>query len=329
MIEFPLEVYKNLEIQSKLKLRIVYGVTMKPYNVCKKNITEQMHKVKRNRVMYTTKLFDISIVKFLVDGVIETMTAYLFKPYKLSNKNNGIFLWEEEELKSGIKMANMLDFNVYIHASGDFACKTAIDGVEYSLKNNINNDYRNTLVNIELITRYYMRKMKILNINAIIKPFWFYKDVGSSKNEVAAIGEERAYRQYPVKSLIDEGVLVAGGSDNDIIENASPLKAIECVTLRNLYDFISLGYPKIIDMTDIRYRLNPGERISIAEAINMFTINAANVLGKEKEIGSLEIGKKADFIILDKDIFSINPLEIGNINIDRTYFNGELVYLNE
>ena len=82
-------------------------------------------------------------------------------------------------------------------------------------------------------------------------------------------------------------------------------------------------------MTDARYRLNPSERVSVMEAVKMVTINAAYVLGKEKEVGSLEIGKKADFIVLDRDIFNINPLDISNINIERTYFNGELVYLNE
>ena len=82
-------------------------------------------------------------------------------------------------------------------------------------------------------------------------------------------------------------------------------------------------------MSDSRYRLNPRERISILEAIKTFTINAAYVLGKEKEIGSLEIGKKADFIVLDKDIFTTEPLDVHDINVERTYFNGELVYLNK
>ena len=82
-------------------------------------------------------------------------------------------------------------------------------------------------------------------------------------------------------------------------------------------------------MNDARYRLNPSERISVLEAIKIFTINAAYVLGKEKEVGSLEIGKKADFIVLDKNIFTIEPLDIHDINIVQTYFNGELVYLNE
>ena len=332
-LEMPLELYKRLEITNKLKLNIIYGVTIMPYDVCKKTICEQIHQLKRNRIIYRTDLFDISIAKFFADGIIEMQTAYLFKPYRTIdekyNITNGIFRWNIVEFKEGITMANRLECNVCIHAVGDYACKLAIEGIEYSKQNNIKHNYRNSLINIDLITKYYIRRMKSLNINAIIHPFWFYKNLNSSKNEVLAIGEERVQREYPQKSLIDEGIITAGFSDIDVTSESSPLNGIECAVIRNLYDFIPSGYPEKIDMNDSRYRLNPSERISVLEAIKMFTINAAYVLGKEKEIGSLEIGKKADFIVLDKNIFTTEPLNVHDINIERTYFKGEIVYLNE
>ena len=332
-LEMPLELYRRLEITNQLKLKIIYGVTIMPYDVCKKTICEQIHQLKRNRIIYKTDLFDISIAKFFADGIIEMATAYLFKPYGTIYEkfipNNGIFKWDMIEFKEGIEMANRLDFNVCIHAVGDFACKLAIDGIEYSTNNNIKHSYRNSLIHINLITKYYIRKMKLLNINAIIQPFWFYKNVNSSKNEVLAIGEERAHREYPVKSLIDERIITAGSSDYEVSEEPNPLNAIECAIIRNLYDFIPSGYPERVDINDARYRLNPSERISVLEAIKTFTINAAYVLGKEKEVGSLEIGKKADFIVLDKNIFTTEPLDVHDINVVQTYFNGELVYLNE
>ncbi|RII34641.1 amidohydrolase [Clostridium chromiireducens] len=332
-LKMKLETYKKLEEENKLKLRINYGVTIKPEEICKKTIFEQMHHLKRRRILYKTDLFDISIAKFFSDGLIEDKTAYLFRPYEQINKEsyeeNGMFLWNYQEFKEGIKMANRLDFNVCIHAVGDLACKLSIDGIEYSLKTNINRNFRNSLLHIDLITKYYIQRMKNLNINAIIRPSWFYKDMSVSKNEVMAIGEVRAHRQYPIKSLIDSGIITAGSSDNWDIERANPLKAIECSSIRNLYDFTQSGYPEKINMTDMRYRLNPSERISVIESVKMFTINAAYALGKEKDIGSLEVEKKADLIVLDKNIFLLNPLDISNINIERTYFNGELVYLNE
>ena len=282
--------------------------------------------------MYKTDLFDVSIAKFLADGIIEMETAYLFKPYESIGEKytetNGIFKWDIVEFKEAITMANRLDFNVCIHAVGDFACKLAIDAIEDSA-NNMKHSYRNSLIHIDLITKYYIRRMKLLNINAIIQPFWFYKNVNSSKNEVLVIGKQRAHREYPVKSLIDQGIVTAGASDHGVTEESSPLNAIECAIIRNLYDFIPSRYPEKVDLNDTRYRLNPSERISVIEAIKVFTINAAYVLGKEKEIGSLEIGKKADFIVLDKNIFITDPLYIHDINVVQTYFNGELVYLNE
>jgi len=332
-LEMPLELYRRLETMNKLKLNVIYGITIMPYDVCKKTIYEQIHQLKRNRIIYKTDLFDITTAKFFADGIIDMKTAYLFKPYEnieeKYKKDNGIFMWDMLELKDGIEVANRLEFNVCIHAVGDFACKLAIDGIEYSFHNNIKHNYRNSLIHLGLITKYYIRKMKLLNINAIIQPFWFYKNVSVSKNEVLAVGEERAHREYPVKSIINEGIVTAGSSYHEVQEDPNPLNAIECAIIRNLYDFIPSKYPDRVDMNDARYRLNPSERISVLEAIKIFTINAAYVLGKDKEIGSLEIGKKADFIVLDKNIFITEPLDIHDINVVQTYFNGELVYLNE
>ena len=332
-LQIPLEIYRRLEITNKLKLRIIYGVTIMPYSVCKKTICEQIHQLKRNRIIYKTDLFDVSTAKLFADGIIEMKTAYLFKPYESiggkHTETNGIFKWDIVEFKEAITISNRLDFNVCIHASGDFACKLAIDAIDYSANNNMKHSYRNSLIHMDLITKYYIRRMKLLNINAIIQPFWFYKNVNSSKNEVLVIGKQRAHREYPVKSLIDEGIITAGSSDHEVPEVSNPLNAIECAVIRNLYDFMPSRYPERVDFNDVRYRLNPRERISVLEAIKIFTINAAYVLGKEKEVGSLEIGKKADFIVLDKNIFTIESLDIHDINIVQTYFNGELVYLNE
>lgn len=333
-LEMPLELYRKLEITNKLKLRIIYGATIMPYDVCKKTIWEQMHQLKRRRIIWKTDLFDVSIAKFFADGIMEMKTAYLFKYYESigekCNETKGILKWDMVEFKEAITIANRLDFNVCVHAVGDFACKLAIDAIDYSVNNNnMKHNYRNSLIHMDLITKYYIRRMKLLNINAIIQPFWFYKNVNSSKNEVLVIGKQRAHREYPVKSLIDEGIVTAGSSDYEVPEVSNPLNAIECSIIRNLYDFMPSRYPERINFNDARYRLNPRERISVLEAIKIFTINAAYVLGKEKEVGSLEVGKKADFIVLDKNIFTTESLDIHDINIVQTYFNGELVYLNE
>lgn len=326
----PLELYRRLEITNKLKLKVIYGITIMPYEICRQTIFEQIHQLKRNKIIYETNLFNISIIKFYADGIIGMETAYLFKPYENEgkvNNENGLFMWDIPEFKEAIEMANRLGFNVTIHAAGDFACKLAIDGLEHAINNNVKNNCRNSLISIDLITKYYIKMMHLLNINAIIKPYWFHKNNCLGENEVLAIGEERAQREYQVKTLIADGVVTAGGLEQES-SAISPLNAIECAVIRNLYDFLPAGYPEKINFNDIRYRLNPSERISILEAVKMFTINAAYILGKDEQIGSLEIGKRADFIVLDKNIFETEPVDIHEINVVQTYFNGELVYFN-
>lgn len=331
-VQIPLEIYRLIEKIQKLKLRISCSSTILPEEIINKTIYAQLHELKRNRIIYKTDLFDISIAKFFADGNIEMKTAYLFKPYNNINggfsESNGVFLWNISELKEAIKMANRLDFNVFIHASGDLACKLAIDGIDYSIKNNVKKEYKNSLINIDLITKYYIRRMRVLNINAIINPLCFFKNRSAVECEKVAMGQERAKRLYSIKSLIDEGICVAGSSIQGSDENHNILKAIECAVIRKLYDSISSRHPCVINMNDDRYLLNSKERLYITDAIKEYTINAAYIIGRENEIGSLETGKKADFIVLDKNIFKVNPLKISNISIEKTYFNGNLVYSN-
>lgn len=330
----PLYVYKNLNQRNMLTARINYRTTILPSEICRKTVYEQVHEIKRNRILYKSELLDVSIGEIDVDGRIELGLAHLFKPYKCdllecSEEYRGKIMWHMIEFIEAIKMANRLDINLIINARGDYACKIAMDGIEYSARNNESHNYRNTINHLDLITQYYIRRMKLLNANALIQPFWFYRKDTSNYYSVCGIGEERAHRLFPFKSIINAGIVTGSSSDYYVKEEPNPLKAIGCAVCRNLYEFNTLGYPAKIDMTDSRYMLNPAEKVSILEAIKSFTVNSAYILGMEKEIGSLEIGKKADFIVLDNDIYKVHPLDIGNIRVNRTYLNGNMVYISE
>ena len=332
-IHIPFDVYRLAEMKNILKLRINYGIKILPYEIKHKTIYEQLHELKRHKIIYKSRYFDITRACFEGDGLIEMNSSFLFKPYRNGYKANsdyiGRFKWEMLEFKEAVKMANRLDFDTVIECTGDNACKAAIDGIEYSQRNNNYNKCRNSIVNLDLITKYYIRRMKLLNINAIIHPFWYYQDKNIVEKQYKLIGEDRIQRLYPYKALIDNDIVTASSSDYYVDDISNPLKGIWCAATRNLYDFKKCRDDNENIMLHPEYRLNPDEKVSILEAVRSFTIDAAYVLGKENEIGSLEYGKNADFIVLDENIFDCNLNKVPNINVCSTYFAGELVYTSE
>ena len=328
--DIPLDIYRVLEIKDKLKLRINYGVDILSYEIRHKTIYEQIHELKRLKIIYKSKYFDITRACFEADGLIDMHNAFLFKPYNNSDNDDlGRFKWDLLEFKEAVKMANRLDFDVAIECRGDNACKVSMDGIEYSQKNNNYNKCRNSIVHLDLITKYYVRKMKLLDISAIIHPFWYYENSSSVENEYESIGEDRIQRLYPYESLVNNNIITAAASEYYVEHSPNPLKGIWCAVTRNLYDFKDSVQNKDNIMKNPKYRLNPNERVSVEEAVRSFTINAAYVLGKEKEVGSIEYGKKADFIVLDKNIFEIRKEEIADTIVCSTYFDGMLVYTSE
>lgn len=125
---------------------------------------------------------------------------------------------------------------------------------------------------------------------------------------------------------MDVGIVIVGVLDYSVLEIFNLFKVIECVIIWNLYIFIFIGFLIKIDMNFLIYRLNLNERVLIIEVIRIFIINVVYILKREDEIGSLEVGKKVDFIVLDKNIFIVYLLDICNIKVLKIYFNGELVY---
>jgi len=164
-----------------------------------------------------------------------------------------------------------------------------------------------------------MERFKKLGVIGIPQPYWFLKEPGFFEEiEVPYLGRERAEEEYPMKSMINAGIVMASGSDYIVTQEFNPLHGIQ------------QGITRIEEgKTDPKDIANPDERATLADMIASFTIDGAYANFVEDITGSIEVGKKADLVVLDKNLFAIPATEIKKTNILWTLFEGKEVYRNE
>ncbi len=166
-----------------------------------------------------------------------------------------------------------------------------------------------------------------LNVIGSTQPFWHLKEPEWwDYVDLIALGQERAWTEYPVKSLIDNGVRVTFSGDHPVSPINNPFWAIEVAVTRNLNNPEFYGVDEITSIDDPTWLLNPKERISVLDAVKAYTINGAYQLYRDDKVGSIEKGKLADLIVVDQDIFKIDPLKIDQTKVLTTIFNGKPVF---
>lgn len=162
---------------------------------------------------------------------------------------------------------------------------------------------------------------------AATQPYWMFKEPGLyDKFEEPFLGKERSEREFPLASFVNSNVMVTSSSDHGVTPIPYPFFAIESGVTRNMTNAKRLGLEPIADMNDERYLLGADQRLDVYQMVDTFTKNAAYQIFRENEIGTIEEGKFADFIVIDRNIFEIDPLEIENTVIKKTVFGGEIVF---
>lgn len=328
---FNLDAYKHIIEEDKLNIRISYVEYISP-----ENYKSQINKIayERENKLFNSPLFKIVGTKILLDGVIDYKTAYLTSLYEKQKgeeqDNYGHIIWTSEELTDAIIKSNENQLQCHIHCIGDGATKQTLDSIVQA-KNKLKekeliNKCRNVLIHLQLVRKRDIKRIAKLGVLTAVQPFWYYKTPGFWEEiEYKNIGERAEY-EYPLKSLLDADVFLTASSDYPATPVPNPINAIQIGATRNIVDAKSYGLEPIKNIDDERYLLNKFERISVIDLINMFTKNGAYLTFRENEIGTLEKGKKADFIVLNQDILEIDLLDIEKTKVVMTYFNGKLVY---
>ena len=170
--------------------------------------------------------------------------------------------------------------------------------------------------------------MRHLGVVASVQPFWHMKEPQWwNRVDATMLGVRRATREYPLRRLFDEGLVVASSSDHPITVHPNPLVAIEIGVTRNLAAAAWYGVADITRADSKRYLLGKGQRVSVERMLASYTRHGAFMMRCENECGALLPGLSADFIVLDRDYFTLPAEEIWKIRVLQTWVGGKQVFL--
>jgi hypothetical protein len=277
---------------------------------------EQIHNLVRAREQYNGGLLNTSTVKIFMDGVVEPRTAALLADYSDQPGYKGELQVKPEALNEAVAQLDELGFQVHIHVIGDGAVRAALDAFEFAQKRNGVTNGRHHLAHVEFVDPADTARFAELNVTATFSPLWAVEDAYLTELTLPRVGPERYRWTYPINSIVAANGRVAFGSDWNV-SSPDPLLAIETAVTR---------VEPLEGKTPV---FMPQERITLEQAIAAATINAAYVNHLDDRTGSLEAGKQGDVVILDTNLFEIEPAGISDAKVVATLFRGEVVYARQ
>ncbi len=274
---------------------------------------EQIHQLERVRDQYNGGLLNTNTVKIFLDGVVEPSTAALLQDYSDQPGYKGELQVPPDVLNEAVAQLDSAGFQVHIHVIGDAAVRAALDAFEYALKRNGATDGHHHLAHVQFVDPADIHRFHELNVTATFSALWAVEDDYLTKLTLPRVGPERYRWTYPINSILQANGRIAFGSDWNV-SSPDPLLAIETAVTR--IEPTQQSTPVFM----------PQERISLEQAIQAATLNAAYVNHLDDRTGSIETGKLADLVVLDTNLFQIESAAISEARVAYTVFEGTVVY---
>lgn len=303
-----LEAYAELARRGELTARVVAAMYVDPAEG-----VAQISRLKAWRQKYQDTRLRADAVKIFADGVIEARTAAVLAPYLDKPGDLGKANFQPQTLNGLVTALDREGFQIHIHAIGDRAIRMALDAFQGAAAANGKRDSRHHIAHIQLFDPQDIPRFRLLGVIANFQPLWAYADKYITDLTEPALGPARSRWLYPIASVLNTGAVVACGSDWSV-SSMNPLDAMQvAVTRRGLTD--STGAAWI-----------PQELADLPAMIAGYTINGAYVNFEETKTGSIEVGKAADLIVLDRNIFETPKHAIHRAKVLLTLLDGNEVY---
>jgi predicted amidohydrolase YtcJ len=261
----------------------------------------------RSRMAVNTAKLHYGLVKIVADGSIQGFTARLRWPGYFNGAPNGIWILPPAQLKSTIAYFHAAGLQLHIHTNGDEATQVAIDGIEEALAQHPRADHRHTLQHCQMADAAQFRRMGRLGIcaNLFANHLYYWGDA----HYTLTMGPDRAERMDGCATALSHRVPLAIHSDAPITP-LGPLFTAWCAVNR---------------LSSSGRVLGAGERISVPQALSAITLGAAFTLGMDDRIGSIEVGKYADFCVLDRDPLTVGPEALKDVGVLGTVLAGRVL----
>ena len=304
--------YKELDDEGKLKMYSFCGSFV---NDNTDTPEEDMARIAAEAKEYNGQHVKVIGAKIFADGVVEGHTAWMLDDYVDKPGYKGVRRFDDhDKMVRVVKAAAAHDLNVHVHSIGDGATQAWIDAFAQAQTEVGNFDMRNALAHLQEVTPEDVKRIGEYNIMAVCGIMWTIKHPAGFPQEVAYVGEEKSLNAYPVKSIMDGGGVVASHSDFPVSPAFSAVQAFLMGVLKKLPSFPD-DWIRNID-----------QAISRHEALKTLTSNVAYMWHAEDRMGSISVGKLANFAVLDRDFMHDDFAEIEKASCIATIVDGEEVY---
>lgn len=306
-----LAAYLMLESQERLHLRVSMSLLCEPGQA-----EDGLKDLVELRQKCCGPLVTARSTKIFLDGVVEGHTAFLLEPYADRDAFTGAPLWEWEEYRRVVAVLEQEGFQVHVHAVGDGAVRMAMDGFEYAKRAGKRSNTRHQIAHLDLVSRQDIPRFKSLGLIANFQPLWFVDEAASMDLDVRLLGTERPQQFYPMQEIFDAGGTITCGSDWPV--------GTEFISLNPL-DSIKAGLMGLAN-AEKKSHLRP---IDIRTMLDFYTNAAAYAAFQEQFTGSIEIGKSADLIVLDRNLFEVPVNEIDDVKVLLTLLGGTTTFSDD
>ena len=304
-----LDLFDELRAKGQLTVRVYAAYYLDPAAP----VSTAMARIEGVRLRHHDDWVSAGAAKVYLDGVVESHTAAMLQPYSDDPNLAGSLFWDPDKYKRAVAKLDRHGVQVFTHATGDRAVRLALDAYQQAQRANGTRDARHRIEHIENISAQDIPRFGEIGAVAAFQPLHAYPGENLLKVWARNTGPERASRGWAWQSIAKAGGHLAFGSDWPVV-TLNPWDGLQTALTRQTFE----GDPPS--------GWFPSQCVTLDQAIAAYTLGAAYAGRREKSVGSLEVGKLADLVILSQDLFQIDPHQIHNTEVLLTMVGGKVVY---